>query len=61
MSISACSWVIVPAARASLTAVSQAYALKAWPQVLGLVRILDEPWFRQIRFQEMRMGLHLAI
>ena len=44
-----------------LTAVSQAHALKAWPQVLGLVRILDEPWFRQIRFQEMRTGLNLAI
>lgn len=40
--------------------VEKAHALNAWPQLLELVQVLDEPWFRQIRFQEMRQGLALA-
>ena len=43
-----------------LTAVVQAHALELWSTVVTLVQTLDEPWFRQIRFQEMRQGLTLA-
>ncbi|MCA9982232.1 MAG: hypothetical protein KDD89_15415, partial [Anaerolineales bacterium] len=43
------------------TAVSKAHALADWATVLGLVAALDEPWFRQIRFAEMRAGLRLAV
>ena len=44
-----------------LTAVRQAHAHQLWPQTLNLVQMLDEPWFRQIRFSDMRQGLTLAL
>lgn len=44
-----------------LVAITKAHALEAWQTVLDLVQVLDEPWFRQIRFHEMRQGLMLAI
>ncbi len=44
-----------------LTAVTKAYALQSWQTVLDLVEALDEPWFRQIRFHDMRRGLALAL
>ncbi|MCA9923404.1 MAG: hypothetical protein KC421_13580, partial [Anaerolineales bacterium] len=44
-----------------LTAVTQAHALQSWQTVLDFVWVLDEPWFRQIRFQDMRQGLGLAV
>ena len=43
------------------TAVSKAHALEAWHSVLNLVQLLDEPWFRQIRFSDMREALTLAV
>ena len=43
------------------TAVSKAHTLQLWPDVIKLVQALDEPWFRQIRFQEMRQGLTFAV
>lgn len=43
------------------TAVATAHRLTQWQQVLDLVQRLDEPWFHQIRFSEMRQGLTLAI
>lgn len=42
-------------------AIRQAHRLAAWQTVLDFVQVLDEPWFRQIRFQEMRAGLGLAL
>ena len=44
-----------------LTAVRQAHAHQLWPQTLALVQTLDKPWFRQIRFSDMREGLTLAL
>ena len=44
-----------------LTAVRQSHAHQLWPQALDLVQTLDEPWFRQIRFSDMREGLALAL
>jgi len=44
-----------------LTAVRRAHARQLWSQTLDLVQALDEPWFRQIRFYEMREGLGLAV
>ncbi|MCA9962085.1 MAG: tetratricopeptide repeat protein, partial [Anaerolineales bacterium] len=44
-----------------LTAVSKAHALAKWQVVLDFVRTLDKPWFRQIRFNDMRQGLLLAV
>ncbi|MEZ4589880.1 MAG: tetratricopeptide repeat protein [Chloroflexota bacterium] len=43
------------------TAVRQSHKHQLWPQTLNLVQTLDEPWFRQIRFSEMREGLALAL
>jgi predicted ATPase/DNA-binding SARP family transcriptional activator len=42
-------------------AIGKAHGLAGWQTVLDFVRVLDEPWFRQIRFQEMRAGLVLAV
>jgi tetratricopeptide (TPR) repeat protein len=42
-------------------AIRQAHGLAAWQTVLDFVQVLDEPWFRQIRFGEMRAGLVLAL
>ncbi|MEM7133317.1 MAG: BTAD domain-containing putative transcriptional regulator [Chloroflexota bacterium] len=42
-------------------AISKAHELEAWQTVLGFVLVLDEPWFRQIRFGEMRVSLPLAL
>ena len=42
-------------------AISQAHTLAAWRTVLDFVHVLDEPWFRQVRFGEMRAGLALAV
>lgn len=42
-------------------AINKAHALEAWQSVLDFVQVLDEPWFRQVRFQEMRAGLTLAL
>lgn len=44
-----------------LAAVTKAHALQAWPTVLALVQLLDEPWFRQIRFNDLDHGLRLAL
>ena len=41
--------------------VAKAHALELWQTVLDFVDALDEPWFRQVRFQEMRTGLSLAL
>lgn len=41
--------------------ISKAHGLGAWQRVLELVQHLDEPWFRQIRFNDMREGLTLAL
>ena len=42
-------------------ALAKAHAAGAWQTVLDFVQVLDEPWFRQIRFTEMRAGLVLAL
>jgi len=42
-------------------AITQAHGLQAWPTVLDFVQLLDEPWFRQIRFTDLRAGLALAL
>lgn len=42
-------------------AIGKAHALAAWQTVLDFVQVLDEPWFRQIRFNDMRTGLGLAL
>lgn len=42
-------------------AVGKAHALQMWPELLGIVQALDEPWFRQIRFADMREALPLAL
>src|SRR5690606_26281535 len=42
-------------------ALAKAHTLAEWSYLLNLVRVLDEPWFRQIRFNEMREGLTLAL
>ena len=39
----------------------KAYALAAWPLVLDFVWVLDEPWYRQARFTDMREGLAYAL
>lgn len=43
------------------TAVTKAHTAQSWPDVLNMVQVLDEPWFRQIRFHDMRQGLTLAL
>ncbi len=50
-----------PEWRNFVTAITKAHAQAAWQTVLDLVAVLDEPWFRQIRFGEMREGLRLAL
>ena len=50
-----------PEWRNFLAAVSKAHALAAWQMVLDFVGVLDKPWFRQIRFNDMREGLDLAL
>jgi predicted ATPase/DNA-binding SARP family transcriptional activator len=42
-------------------AITHAHGLAAWQTVLDFLQVLDEPWFRQIRFSEMRAGLALAL
>ena len=42
-------------------AITRAFARAVWQTVLDFVQVLDEPWFRQIRFGEMRAGLALAL
>ncbi len=42
-------------------AISKAQALAAWPLVLELAQVLDGAWFRQLRFEDMRQGLRLAL
>lgn len=44
-----------------LASIHKAHHLERWSSVLELVNVLDEPWFRQIRFTEMREGLTLAL
>lgn len=41
--------------------IHKAHALQAWPMVLDFVQVLDEAWFRQIRFDEMRTALLMAV
>ena len=41
--------------------IAKAHTLAEWQRLLDLVQVLDEPWFRQIRFNEMREGLILAL
>jgi tetratricopeptide (TPR) repeat protein len=50
-----------PEWRNFLAGISKAHALAAWQTVLDFVQVLDEPWFRQIRFNDMREGLALAL
>jgi tetratricopeptide (TPR) repeat protein len=50
-----------PEWRNVLAAVAKAHGLAAWQLVLDSVQVLDEPWFRQIRFNDMRAGLALAL
>lgn len=42
-------------------AIEIAQGQQAWQQVLDLTNTLDEPWFRQARFFDMRHGLALAV
>ena len=49
-----------PEWRNFLAGITKAHAREAWQTVLDFVQALDEPWFRQIRFNEMRAGLALA-
>ncbi len=44
-----------------LAAIGYAHALSAWDVLLDSVQLLDEPWFRQIRFNDMRAALVLAL
>ncbi len=50
-----------PEWRNFLVAITKAHDLGAWQTVLDFVQVLDEPWFRQIRFTEMREGLAYAL
>lgn len=43
------------------TAVVVAHELADWARVLGLVAALDEAWWRQARFGELRTGVRLAV
>lgn len=40
--------------------ISRAYHHQLWSAVLNFVHVLDEPWFRQARFADMREALGLA-
>ena len=42
-------------------AIAKAHVLAAWPLVLELAQLLDGAWFRQLRFDDMRQGLRLAL
>ena len=42
-------------------AISKAHGQATWQIVLDFVQVLDEPWFRQIRFTELRAGLMAAL
>lgn len=44
-----------------LAAITRAHALADWQTVINFVQVLDEAWFRQIRFNDMRKGLTLAL
>ncbi|HFQ92841.1 MAG TPA: hypothetical protein ENK32_02445 [Anaerolineae bacterium] len=44
-----------------ITAVTQAHAQQQWTAVVEMAQTLDEAWFRQIRFHDMRRGLGLAV
>ncbi|MEM7112696.1 MAG: BTAD domain-containing putative transcriptional regulator, partial [Chloroflexota bacterium] len=39
----------------------KAHDLQAWRTLLDFAQALDEPWFRQVRFVDMREGLSLAL
>ncbi|MBX3014391.1 MAG: hypothetical protein KF832_22910 [Caldilineaceae bacterium] len=41
-------------------AIVSAHGQGAWRTVLDFVAVLDEPWFRQIRFTDLRAGLTMA-
>lgn len=38
-------------------AIGKAHTQQSWQRVLDFVQVLNEPWFRQIRFAEMRTGV----
>ncbi|MEM7331406.1 MAG: BTAD domain-containing putative transcriptional regulator [Chloroflexota bacterium] len=42
-------------------AIVKAQEIGAWQVIIDLTQLLDEPWFRQIRFNEMREGLTIAL
>ncbi|MEM7532124.1 MAG: BTAD domain-containing putative transcriptional regulator [Chloroflexota bacterium] len=42
-------------------AITKVHALDSWQRVLDFVQVLDKPWFRQIRFNEMHIGLTLSL
>ena len=44
-----------------LAGITKAHALETWQTVIDFVQVLDEPWFRQIRFNDMRQGLARAL
>ncbi|MCB0077833.1 MAG: tetratricopeptide repeat protein [Anaerolineales bacterium] len=44
-----------------LAAITLAHRRAEWATVLSFVRLLDKPWFRQIRFNDMRIGLTMAV
>ncbi|MCK5921037.1 MAG: tetratricopeptide repeat protein, partial [Methylococcales bacterium] len=50
-----------PEWRNFLAGITKAHGLEAWQLVLDFVQVLDEPWFRQIRYNDMREGLTHAL
>ncbi len=42
-------------------AIGKAHTQQCWQRVLDFVQVLNEPWFRQIRFAEMRTGLMFGL
>lgn len=41
--------------------IERAYQQEMWQTVLDYCQVLDEPWFRQARFTDMRLALEMAI
>lgn len=50
-----------PEWRNFLTAVQRAHEHESWQDVIHFTQLLDEPWFRQIRLNDMREGLKLGV
>ena len=41
--------------------IERAYQQEMWQTVLDYCQVLDEPWFRQARFTDMRLALEMAV